>query len=198
MSELKIPPALPHGAANGVAAARMAAFAQAGDLHDQIVLALKRAGIDLACSLPDKWLSGLLGALDRDGSFTHVRVTREEEALAICGGAYLGGRLGVTICQTAGVLLSVNTLAAHVHQHHFPQLILCAHRGTAEDSFFFQVYKGQVIKGVLDAIGVECVEVLEEKDVPRVEQAARHTILKRAPVVVLLGKRVLVGADSFG
>jgi len=194
-----VPAALANGAATrGVTPARMAAFAQAGDCNQQIVAALKRSGIDLACSLPDKWLSGLLEALDRDGSFSHVRVTREEEALAISGGAYLGGRLGVTICQTAGVLLSVNTLAAHVHQHHFPQLILCAHRGTVEDSFFFQMYKGQVIKGVLDAIPVKYVDVLEPQDVPRVEQAARYTLLQRAPVVVLLGKRVLVGVDAFG
>ena len=87
------------------APAPLGAFAQEGDSAKESVAALKRAGIDLVCSLPDKWLSAVLKAVDDDGSFTHLTVTREEEALGICAGAYLGGRKGVTICQTAGMLL---------------------------------------------------------------------------------------------
>jgi sulfopyruvate decarboxylase subunit alpha len=160
---------------------------------DVIVGALKRAGVDLVTSLPDKWLNGLIAAIDADGSFTHLRITREEEGLGICAGAHIGGRKGVLICQTAGLLLSVNTLAAYVHLHRLPVLILAAHRGTVEDQFFFQMYKGQVIEGVLDAISVKHFLVTAPEEAPLVEDAVRYAELQRAPVVVLLGRRVLTG-----
>jgi sulfopyruvate decarboxylase subunit alpha len=161
---------------------------------DVIVGALKRAGVDLVTSLPDKWLDGLITAIEADGAFTHLRITREEEGLGICAGAYIGGRKGVLICQTAGLLLSVNTLAAYVHLHRLPVLILAAHRGTLEDQFFFQMYKGQVVEGVLDAISVKHVLVTAPEDAPLVEDAVRYAELQRAPVVVLLGRRVLTGS----
>lgn len=158
-----------------------------------IVAALRRGGVDLVTSLPDKWLGRLLAAIDAEPGVTHVRVTREEEGLGICAGAYLGGRRGVVICQTAGLLLSVNTLAAYVHHHHFPVLVLCAHRGTVEDHFYFQMYKGQVIEPVLDALPVKHFKVLAPEDIPLIEEGVRYAYLQRAPVVALLGRRVLTG-----
>jgi hypothetical protein len=73
-----------------------------------IVEGLKRAGIDLVASLPDKWLGDLIDTIAADAAFTHVRVTREDDGVGICAGAYLGGRKAALVCQNAGLLLALH------------------------------------------------------------------------------------------
>ena len=53
-----------------------------------------------------------------------VPVTREDEGVGLCVGAYLGGTRGALICQNAGLLLAGNALAGYAHLHQIPMLIL--------------------------------------------------------------------------
>ena len=62
------------------------------DKASMVLAELKAAGIDLVATLPDSWLSDLIDAIAADPAMTLIRVTREEEAIGICAGAYLGGR----------------------------------------------------------------------------------------------------------
>jgi sulfopyruvate decarboxylase subunit alpha len=69
--------------------------------HDKITLmipslavcrGLKRAGIDFAASVPCVNLQELLTLIGSDPEITHLPVTREEEGVGICAGAWMGGR----------------------------------------------------------------------------------------------------------
>jgi sulfopyruvate decarboxylase subunit alpha len=121
-----------------------------GKAKAALVLAeLKAVGIDLVATLPDSWLTDLIEAIDADPAMTLIRVTREEEAIGICAGAYLGGRKAAVLAQNAGVLLSTNALAGLAYHHQIPVLLLVAQRGGAEDNQYYQVYKGRVTVPVL-------------------------------------------------
>ena len=97
----------------------------------QIADRMHAGGIEVAASLPDSWLSALIDHLTADDRFTHVRVTREDDAVAIAGGAALMGSRGVVVCQNAGVLLATNVLAAYAHHHQLPVLVVAVERGSA-------------------------------------------------------------------
>ena len=60
------------------------------DSSEAIFDALKDVGIDFIVSVPCVNLSKILNMIDDDEDIIHVPVTREEEGIGICAGAYLG------------------------------------------------------------------------------------------------------------
>lgn len=159
----------------------------------RIVGALTRAGIEVAASLPDSWLSAVIDRIDAEKRIRHVRVTREDDGVGICAGASLGGKSAVLVCQNAGVLLSANALAGYGLHHQLPFLVLAVYRGSHDDRFYYQMYKGAVIEPVLAGLGLpyHVVDRIEEADV--IEDAVRQASLARRPVVVLLRRAALLG-----
>lgn len=157
-----------------------------------IVAALKQAGIDLVATLPDAWLTDLIVAIAADRAITLVRVTREEEAVGICAGAWLGGRRAAVLAQNAGVLVSVNALAGLAMHHQIPVLLLVAQRGGIDDDQYYQVYKGLVTEPVLDAIGVPHHRVRSVSDCGLIAQAQRQAHLSRLPVALLFERAALI------
>ena len=63
---------------------------QASAVGHAIAEELAKCDVRLVASLPDNWLTGLINAIDDDTRFVHVRVNREEAAVGLCSGAYLG------------------------------------------------------------------------------------------------------------
>jgi sulfopyruvate decarboxylase subunit alpha len=161
----------------------------------QLLEGLRRTGHTIVASLPDKWVGDLVSAVAADPDFTHVPVTREDEGVGLCVGAYLGGRRGALVCQNAGLLLAGNALAGYAHLHQIPMLILCAYRGRQDDAYYYQTYKGRVTPGVLDGLQVP-YRVVETPDrLGELDDLARMAFLYRTPVVMLLSQRAL-GADQ--
>ena len=161
-----------------------------------ITAALTRAGINLATSLPDSWLSSLINELDADPAIRHVRVTREDDGVGICAGAYLGGRKAVLVCQNGGLLLSINALTAFAFHHQIPFLVLCAYRGSHDDSYYWQMFKGRVTEPVLQATGLPHHLVRSAADFYLIEEAASEAFLARRPAVLLMSRRALQGDDK--
>jgi sulfopyruvate decarboxylase subunit alpha len=153
-----------------------------------ILAALKKAGIDLVAALPDSWLTDLIEAIAADPQVTLVRVTREEEAIGICAGAFLGGRKAAVLAQNAGVLLSVNALAGLAMHHQIPVLLLVACRGGVEDNQFYQVYKGRVTEPVLRALNLPHHKVHVPKDYGLIAMADQQAQLARVPVLLLFDR----------
>lgn len=161
----------------------------------EIVAGLKRAGITLVATLPDAWLGDLIAALDADPAMTVIRVTREDEGLGICAGAYLGGRRAALVAQNAGLLLSANVLAGIALHHQIPALMLIAQRGGPDDNQYYQTYKGRVTVPVLAAIGVPHHRVDGPEDFHLIEDGWRQSFLCRMPVALLFSRRALLGEE---
>jgi sulfopyruvate decarboxylase subunit alpha len=161
-----------------------------------IVAALKRAGIDLIATLPDAWLGHLLTACNDDPAMTVIRVTREDEGIGLCAGAFLGGRRGALVAQNAGFLLSTNALAGIAMHHQIPLLMLLAQRGGPDDDQYYQIYKGRVTVPVANALGLPCHVLTGADDYHLIEDAARQAHLARMPVAVLLTRDALLGGGE--
>ena len=88
---------------------------------------LKDAEIDFIVSVPCVNLSKLLNMIDDDQEITHIPVTREEEGIGICAGAYLGGKRTAILMQNSGLGNSINALKSLMELYEFPLLMIMSH-----------------------------------------------------------------------
>ena len=122
------------------------------DSSEAIFDGLKDAGIDFVVSVPCVNLSKLLDMLDEDEEITHIPVTREEEGIGICAGAYLGGKKTAILMQNSGLGNSINALKSLMELYKFPLLMIMSHRGTEGENICGQVPMGKSTPRILESM----------------------------------------------
>ena len=122
------------------------------DSTDAIYYGLKDAGIDFIVSVPCVNLTKLLNMIDEDPEIIHIPVTREEEGIGICAGAYLGGMKSAILMQNSGLGNSINALKSLTELYEFPLLMIMSHRGTEGENICGQVPMGESTPKILGAM----------------------------------------------
>ncbi|MGZ3297345.1 MAG: hypothetical protein ACXU9D_29230, partial [Xanthobacteraceae bacterium] len=74
------------------------------DIARRIADELAACGVKLVASLPDNWLTGVIDAVERDGRFVHIPVNREESAIGLCSGAYMGAMGSAALMGASGFM----------------------------------------------------------------------------------------------
>ena len=146
---------------------------------------MKQAGIDFVASVPCVNLQGLFDLIDEDPNIMHVPVTREEEGVGICAGAYMGKKRPALLMQNSGLGNSINALASLDLLYKIPLLMIISHRGGRGEPIVGQVPMGRLTSGVLDAMDIPrfAPALLEaEKTEARAREVAQE---KRRPAAVL-------------
>ena len=147
---------------------------------------LKRASINLATSVPCVNLQELLALVENDEEIIHVPVTREEEGVGICAGAWMAGRRPALLMQNSGLGNSINALASLDMLYGIPLLMIISHRGGKDEPIIGQVPMGQLTVPLLDAMKIRRYspgpEAAEETMAGAWEKAAEE----RRPAAVLL------------
>ena len=72
-----------------------------GTWHDVVLQTLKRNDIRLVPYVPDRVLTTLIRNIHADPFFTTFPTAREEEAVGIVSGAWMGGLRGAVLMQTS-------------------------------------------------------------------------------------------------
>ncbi len=122
------------------------------DSSEAIYDGLKDSGIDFIVSVPCVNLSKLLNMIDEDSEIIHIPVTREEEGIGICAGAYLGGKNPAILMQNSGLGNSINALKSLMELYEFPLLMIMSHRGTEGENICGQVPMGQSTPRILEGM----------------------------------------------
>ena len=155
-----------------------------------ILQSLQRAGISVVASLPDGFLVHVIQGLDESNEFLHLPVTREEEGIGICTGAYLGGKRCCMVMQNAGLLNASNALTTTALQVEVPMLLLILYAGGRGDMSFPML--GQVTEGVLGALRLPYYIPETIEQVPDlIAGAVVQTYNAKKPVAIVLHKSVL-------
>ncbi|MDK2912600.1 MAG: sulfopyruvate decarboxylase subunit alpha [Methanolobus sp.] len=115
---------------------------------------IKDAGIDFIVSVPCLNLRELIPMVDMDPEIIHVPVTREEEGVGICAGAYMGGRRPAILMQNSGLGNSINALASLNLLYGIPLVMIISHRGVEGESICAQVPMGELTTKLLDSLGI--------------------------------------------
>ena len=122
------------------------------DSSEAIYNGLKDVGIDFIVSVPSVNLSKILNMIDYDDEIIHIPVTREEEGIGICAGAYLGGKKPAILMQNSGLGNSINALKSLTELSEMPLLMIMSHRGTEGENICGQVPMGESTPRILEAM----------------------------------------------
>ena len=98
--------------------------------HEIVLQTLKRNDIRLVPYVPDRVLTRLIKEIHADPFFTTFPTAREEEAIGIVSGAWMGGLRGAVLMQTSGFATLANVLASLAIPYQIPLIMLVSERGT--------------------------------------------------------------------
>ncbi len=165
----------------------MSALTRGAQANSEIVFrGLKAGGIDFVASVPCIKLGAVLEMISCDQGIKHVPVTREEEGIGVCAGAYMGGLRPAMLMQNSGLGNSINALASLDLLYEIPLLLIMSHRGTIGERIIAQIPMGQATVPLLDVLGIEhfCPHPAEGEEI--IAKAAERAFSARCPVAVLL------------
>jgi phosphonopyruvate decarboxylase len=158
----------------------------------EFVAALKGAGFDFFCGVPCSLLKGLVSLLDHDESAHYISATREDSALGMAAGAYLGGKRPMVLMQNSGLGVSVNALASLHTMYDLPALLVISWRGEGGNDAPEHLLMGEIMLPILDLMHIPHRVVV--KDAPMAPQLAwaRETMdATKKPVALIVPGGVL-------
>ncbi|MGJ5208208.1 thiamine pyrophosphate-binding protein [Bradyrhizobium sp. HKCCYLR20261] len=171
--------------------------ASAPNWHEIVLTALKRNEVSLVPYVPDRVLTPLIQGLHDDSSFTTFATAREEEAVGILAGAWMGGRRGALLMQTSGFATLPNVLASLVVPCQIPMIMIVSERGTLGEFNVGQSLVCRTMRPVLDALAIEhhTMTRLDELDFI-VDRSIKQAVATQAPVALILSP-LLTGGKVF-
>jgi sulfopyruvate decarboxylase subunit alpha len=119
---------------------------------DRFVDSLLAVGIDFFTGVPCSLVGPVIAELERRGLY-HGE-TREDAALGVAAGAYLGGRLPAVVMQNSGLGVSLNALGSLHLLYEMPCLVLVTWRGFEGKDAPEHLVMGAVMPGLLDLFGI--------------------------------------------
>ena len=164
----------------------------------RIVDQLVGCDVKLVASLPDNWIAELIVALDEDERIRHVPVNREESAIGLCSGAYMGAMGSAALMGASGLMTVIYAITKINYSYEIPLLLLTTLRGAQGDHHKHHYSNGLYLLPVLDAISLPYVIIDEPRDIGKIGRAYRHSRTISRPTVVALTRDLLRGSDNAG
>ena len=154
---------------------------------------LASCGIRLVASLPDNWVMGVIKTLDRDDRFVHVPVNREESAIGLCSGAYMGAMGSAALMGASGFMTVVYAITKINYTYEIPLFLMATLRGAVGDPHKHHASNGLYLLPVLNAISMPYQIIETPDDVGLISRCYRHTRTFSRPMVVLFTRDLLRG-----
>ena len=175
----------------------MAAANTALSWHEIVLQTLKRNDIRLVPYVPDRVLTPLIKSLHADPFFNVFATAREEEAVGIVSGAWMGGMRGAMLMQTSGFATLANVLASLVVPSQIPLIMFVSERGTLGEFNWGQTLVCRTMRPVLDSLAMEhhtCTRLDEFEFIA--DRSIKQAITTQAPVALILSP-LLTGGKTF-
>ena len=165
--------------------------------HGIVLQTLKRNEISLVPYVPDRVLTPLIKNLHADPFFTTFPTAREEEAVGIATGAWMGGMKSAVLMQTSGFATLANVLASLVVPSQIPLIMFVSERGTLGEFNYGQSLVCRTMRPVLDSLAMEhhTATRLDEFEFI-VDRSITQAVTTQAPVALILSP-LLTGGKVF-
>lgn len=161
------------------------------DWYGDVYCRLRSAGVELFCSVPDAGIDPLLRTAQADPAVRTVMLTTEEEGVAVCCGAWLGGMKAVLLIQSSGVGNCINAFTL-ISNCRFPFLVLISMRGEYGEGMPWQIPMGRAVPGCLELLAFSVQRADRPDEVaPMVDAATKMAWRSDQPVAVLLSQRLI-------
>ena len=166
--------------------------------HAIVQRTLKANDVKLVLYVPDKVLTPLIKSLHADADFTTLATAREEEAVGILAGAWMGGRLGAVLMQTSGFATIPNVLASLAVPYQIPLIMFVSERGTLGEFNLGQAMVARTMRPVLATLGIETHTITRHDELEFiVDRGIKQAVATQAPVCFILSP-LLTGGKVFG
>ena len=175
----------------------MAAAETALSWHEIVLQPLKRNDIRLVPYVPDRVLTPLIKSLHADPFFNVFATAREEEAVGIVSGAWMGGMRGAMLMQTSGFATLANVLASLVVPSQIPLIMFVSERGTLGEFNWGQTLVCRTMRPVLDSLAMEhhtCTRLDEFEFIA--DRSIKQAVATQASVALILSP-LLTGGKVF-
>ena len=156
---------------------------------------LASCGVKLVASLPDNWLTRLIDTIEEDQRFVHVRVNREESAVGLCAGAYMGAMGSVALMGASGFMTVIYAITKINYSYEIPLLLLVTLRGTGGDHHKHHVSNGLYLRPVLEALDLPYQIIDSPADIGLISRAYRYTRTFSRPTAVFFTRDLLRGRE---
>jgi len=165
--------------------------------HEIVHRTLKANEVRLVTYVPDKVLTPLIAGIERDPYFTIFATAREEEAVGIVAGAWMGGMRGVVLMQTSGFGTIANALASLAVPYQIPVLMMVSERGTLGEFNIGQAMVAHTMRPVLQCLGVEHPTITRHDELEFiVDRSITQAVATQAPCCFILSP-LLTGGKVF-
>src|SRR5580658_10912682 len=123
---------------------------------------LAACGVRLVASLPDNWLMDVITTIKDDKRFVHVPVNREESAIGLCSGAYMGAMGSAALMGASGFMTVIYAITKINYTYEIPLFLMLTLRGAGGDHHKHHISNGLYLRSVLDAINLP-YEVIDDR-----------------------------------
>lgn len=152
---------------------------------------LKQGGVRQIAYVPDAGHSHVIRSAIADPGIEDIVLTTEEEGVALCCGAWLGGQRAVLLMQSSGVGNCVNMFSL-LQSGDFPFLTLVTMRGEYAEFNPWQAPMGQATQAALELMGIQVLRVSHPDEVGEIVSAGLDAAFEAgAKVAVLLGQNLI-------
>ncbi len=147
----------------------------------------KKNDVRFISYVPDNVLTPLIKGVTSDNYFISVNATREDEAMGIVAGAYMGGLRGAVMMQTSGFAVAPNALASLLVPYQIPAILVISERGTMGEFNIGQVAVARLMRPTLDTLLVENHTLTDESKLRFVmDSSIKQALSTQAPVAFIL------------
>ena len=165
--------------------------------YEVVQKTLKRNDVKFVTYVPDKVFMPLIKSLHADSDFLTFATAREEEALGIVSGAWMGGRRGAVLMQTSGFGTIPNVLASLVVPYQVPAIMFVSERGTLGEFNLGQALVYRTMRPILDSLAVEHHTITRQDELEFIiDRSIKQAAATRAPVAFILSP-LLTGGKVF-
>lgn len=155
-------------------------------IDEKIYSEIKQSGIDLILSVPCAMLKGLIKVINAKEQIKHIPATREEEAVGIAVGAYLGGSCPIILMQNSGLGNSINAIKSLAQLYEVPLIIMMSHRGAEGEKIVAQIPMGEVTTNLADCIDMKNYVIFGKSDLAKIKNAIDYAKTEKKSVSILL------------
>ena len=154
---------------------------------DSFLRTLKDNEVRLVSYVPDNVLTPLIKGVASDNYFMSANATREDEAIGMVTGAWMGGLKGAVMMQTSGFALIPNALASLILPFQIPAILVVSERGTLGEFNIGQSLVARVLRPTLDTLGI-VHHTLDDESRMRfiVDSSIKQAVTTQSPVAFIL------------
>ena len=167
-------------------------MSDAPDWPDRLFDVLKRAGVRQVGYVPDAGHSRLIARCRADAAIRDVVLTTEQEGVALCAGAWLGGERAALLMQSSGVGNCVNMFSL-ARTCRFPLLMVITMRGEWEEFNPWQVPMGSIVAPVLELAETVIHRATAPEEVEGLAERAASQAFDEERIVALILSQQLIG-----